>query len=126
MISIELRPMAPSDRAELAELIYLSTNTWYQRHGRPPIFSGGPATADLFFEVYEFLDPGCGVVAVSPHTGRLAGSRFFHPRPTHVSLGIMNVHPNYFGCGAGRDPGGGVHTTTGREPRVRVGRTERG
>ena len=27
------------------------------------------------------------------------GSCFYHPRPTHVSLGIMNVHPNYFGQG---------------------------
>jgi hypothetical protein len=30
------------------------------------------------------------------------GSCFYHPRPTHVSLGIMNVHPSYFGMGVAR------------------------
>ena len=102
MDKFELRPMQQTDRAELAELIYLSTNVWYQAHGRSPAFSGGPETADLFFEVYDALDPGCGVVAVSTYSGRLAGSCFYHPRPTHVSLGIMNVHPNYFGRGVAR------------------------
>lgn len=102
MTRIDIRPMQPADRAEIAELIYLSTNTWYMAHGRPPLFTGGPATADLFFDVYDALDPGCGVVAVSAFSGRLAGSCFYHPRPTHVSLGIMNVHPNYFGCGVAR------------------------
>jgi GNAT superfamily N-acetyltransferase len=102
MNEIQLRQMEASDRAEVAELIGLSTNTWYQTHGRPRLFAGKPATADVFFAVYETLDPGCGVVAVSNRSGRLAGSCFFHPRPTHVSLGIMNVHPNYFGCGVAR------------------------
>lgn len=102
MSEFELRPMEKVDRTELAELIYLSTNTWYQTHGRPPVISGGPATAEVFFDVYEALDPGCGVVAVSTRSGRLAGSCFYHPRPTHVSLGIMNVHPNYFGAGVAR------------------------
>jgi GNAT superfamily N-acetyltransferase len=102
MSEIELRPVQKTDRAELAELICLSTNTWYQTHGRPRVFSAGPETADLFFDVYDALDPGCGVVAVSPRSGRLAGSCFVHPRPTHVSLGIMNVHPNYFGRGVAR------------------------
>lgn len=102
MSEFELRPMEKVDRTEVAELIYLSTNTWYQTHGRPPVISGGPATADVFFDVYEALDPGCGVVAVSTRSGRLAGSCFYHPRPTHVSLGIMNVHPNYFGFGVAR------------------------
>jgi len=102
MSQIELRPMTAADRAEVAELIYLSTNTWYQAHGRTRLFSGGPLAADLFFDVYEALDPGCGIVAVSMYSGRLAGSCFYHPRPTHVSLGIMNVHPNYFGCGVAR------------------------
>jgi len=102
MNGIELRPMEQSDRAEVAELIRLSTNTWYQIRGRPRPFSRGLEAAALFFDVYDTLDPGCGVVAVSTCSGRLAGSCFYHPRPTHVSLGIMNVHPNYFGCGVAR------------------------
>jgi GNAT superfamily N-acetyltransferase len=94
--------MQSADRWEVAELICVSTNFWYQSHGRPAIFSGGAETAAVFFDVYEALDPGCGVVAVDSTTGRLASSCFFHPRPTHVSLGIMNVHPNYFGRGVAR------------------------
>src|SRR5690606_26225274 len=47
------------------------------------------------------LTPGCNVVAVNPANGRLMGSCFYHPREHHVSLGIMNVHPNYFGRGVG-------------------------
>jgi predicted GNAT family acetyltransferase len=30
------------------------------------------------------------------------GSCFYHPRRHHVALGIMNVHPNYFGQGVAR------------------------
>ena len=99
MDSFTLRPMKPTDRWEVAELICVSTNFWYQTHGRPPIFSGGAKTTLVFFEIYQALDPGCGVVAADRTNGRLAGSCFYHPRPTHVSLGIMNVHPNHFGRG---------------------------
>jgi RimJ/RimL family protein N-acetyltransferase len=99
MDSFTLRPIEPTDRWEIAELICVSTNFWYQTHGRPPIFSGGAATTLVFFDVYQALDPGCGVVAVDRMSGRLAGSCFYHPRPTHVSLGIMNVNPNHFGSG---------------------------
>jgi len=88
--------MQRDDWTEVAELICVSTNFWYQSNGRPPIFTAGPQSCLLFCEVYEDLDPGCCVVAEDPGTGRLMGSCFYHPRPTHVSLGIMNVHPNYF------------------------------
>jgi GNAT superfamily N-acetyltransferase len=94
--------MQPADRWEVADLVCVSTNYWYQSHGRPAIFTGGAEAAVIFFDVYEALDPGCGRVAVDAATGRLAGSCFFHPRTTHVSLGIMNVHPNYFGRGVAR------------------------
>ncbi len=99
MKSIPLRTATPEDRAEIAELIYSSTNAWYQLRGMPQIFSGGPETTEVFCEVYDALEPGCCVVVENPRTGRLMGSCFYHPRPQHVSLGIMNVHPNYFGRG---------------------------
>ncbi|GIT30475.1 MAG: hypothetical protein Ct9H300mP1_25210 [Planctomycetaceae bacterium] len=44
---------------------------------------------------------GLTVVAENERTGRLMGSCFYHPREHHVSLGIMTVHPNYFGHGVG-------------------------
>ena len=102
MEPMRLRPMEPRDRSEVAELIYLSINHWYQLHGMAKLFTAGPTSTEVFFDVYEALDPGCGVVAEKTRTGRLMGSCFFHPRPHHVSLGIMNVHPNYFGGGVAR------------------------
>lgn len=91
--------MTVEDRYEVAELIYASTNAWYVQRGRPPIFQGGPRVAEIFFDVYHALEPGCAVVAENTRTGTLMGSCFYHPRQHHVSLGIMNVHPNYFGRG---------------------------
>src|SRR3954452_18503175 len=97
-----IRPMRPADRSELADLICVSTNYWYRAAGKPAIFNAGPKATCLFADVYEALDPGCCVVAEEPETGRLMGSCFYHPRETHVSLGIMNVHPNYLGRGVAR------------------------
>lgn len=102
MNDVRLRAMEKKDWAEVADLICVSTNFWYQASGKPPIFRGGPEATRLFCDVYEALDPGCCVVAEDPASGRLAGSCFYHPRETHVSLGIMNVHPNYFGRGVAR------------------------
>ncbi len=99
MTEMQIRPMQRADRSEVAELICVSTNYWYEKRGNPPVFPGGPESTDVYFDVYEALDPGCGVVAEDPRTGRLMGSVFLHPRSTHVSLGIMNVHPNHFGKG---------------------------
>ena len=51
--------MTRPDWGEVAELIHLSTNFWYQSHGMGAIFKGDPASTILFCEVYESLDPGC-------------------------------------------------------------------
>ena len=102
MPTIITRAMVAEDRFEVAELIYASINVWYQQHGLPPIFVGGPRITEIFYEVYHALAPGCAVVAEAPETRRLMGSCFYHPRKHHVSLGIMNVHPNHFSKGVGR------------------------
>jgi GNAT superfamily N-acetyltransferase len=94
--------MMDRDRSEVAELIHVSINVWYQKHGRPRAFVGGPQVTEVYYEVYDALSPGCAVVAENPRTGRIMGSCFYHPRRRHVSLGIMNVHPNYFGQGVAR------------------------
>ena len=94
---MHLRAMRQDEWPAVAELIFRSTNAWYERAGKGAIFRGEPLTCLLFCEVYEDLDPGCCVVAEDEASGRLAGSCFYHPRQTHVSLGIMNVHPDYFG-----------------------------
>ncbi|MDF1861668.1 MAG: GNAT family N-acetyltransferase [Verrucomicrobiales bacterium] len=97
------RTMRPADFDEVAELIFLSTNAWYERHLGFSIFKCLPQDCRLFTDVYEDLDPGSALVVENRTTGMIVGSCFYHPRETHVSLGIMNVHPNYFGHGvAGR------------------------
>ena len=101
-MTFTIRTMTSDDRHDVAELIYISINHWYQVHGMPAIFSGGPAVCNIFFDTYESLDPQCGIVTVDDETDIVIGSCFYHPRDHHVSLGIMTVHPNHFGAGAGR------------------------
>ncbi len=102
-MNTRLRPATAEDRDEIAALICASLNSWYCAHGGSAVFPGGPGQAAVFFDVYNLREPGCCIVAEDLATGRLAGSCFYHPRPTHVSLGIMNVHPEHFGRGVARD-----------------------
>jgi len=92
--------MRTSEWDEVSELVRISTNHWYESHARGAIFTGPTDATRLFCEVYEALDPGFCVVAEDVETGRLAGSCFYRQRETHVSLGIMNAHPYFFGQGA--------------------------
>src|SRR5687767_6378371 len=94
-----LRPATPDDARAVADLVCISTNYWYEVQRGFRIFPAGPDACRLFADVYEALDPGCCVLAEEPGTRRLMASCFYHPRETHVSLGIMNVHPNFFGRG---------------------------
>jgi len=103
MPEYRLRTMAEGDRAEVAELICISMNAWCFLHGIPAGMFSGPGQTDVFNQVYETLDPGHCIVAESTETGRLMGSCFYRARETHVSLGIMNVHPNHFGKGVAKD-----------------------
>jgi len=86
----------------VAGIICDSIRAWYAAVGKPGRFPGGPESCLLFPEVYEALDPGCCMVAEDPTNGRIAAACFYHPRPTHVSLGIMAAHPDYFGQGAAK------------------------
>jgi len=90
-----LRAMRPDEWPAVAELICVSTNAWYRRNRGFEIFTAGAESCLLFPQTYEALDPGCCVVAQDAQSGRLMGSCFYHPRDTHVSLGIMNVHPDF-------------------------------
>ncbi|MGI9515678.1 MAG: GNAT family N-acetyltransferase [Pirellulaceae bacterium] len=97
-----LERMQPADWSEVARLIHDSTNGWYEANRNHLIFPHGPESTLLFCDVYEELDPGCCIVARSGDSNRIVGSCFFHPRETHFSLGIMNVHPDAFGKGIAR------------------------
>ena len=95
MNNYAIRKMQPEDRWEVAELICISTNFWYQVHGFPMVFAAGPQSTVFHFDTYHALEGSSGIVAVDTETRRIIGSCFQHDRPTHVSLGIMNVHPNH-------------------------------
>jgi len=99
-----IRPMTPADRHAVAALIHASTNHWYAAHAGPTIFAG-PDVTSIFFDTYADLDDPagrCPLGFIAEDDGRLAGSCFYHPRETHVSLGIMNVDPASFGHGIAR------------------------
>ena len=99
-----IRPMEAKDRWEVADLICVSTNYWYESHGGGRIFPNGPESTTIFFDVYRALDgQEHGILCVDKDNGQIMGSCFVHPRPTHVSLGILNVHPNWFGRGVARE-----------------------
>lgn len=94
-----LRRATEKDYPAVKDLIFDSTNDWYQKNFKKNVFGGNSNTCSIFIDVYESLDPGCCVLAEDLKTGKLAGSCFFHPRETHLALGIMNAHPDYFGMG---------------------------
>ena len=103
MDSLRLRQMTAEDQSEVSELIYASINTWYGLRGMGQPFQGSPQVTEVFYQVYSGIRTSRCVVAENSRTSRLMGSCFYHPRRSHVGLGIMTVHPNYFGFGAGRE-----------------------
>ena len=94
LLEFTIRPMKPEEAPDVASLIFSSTNHWYESNGRGKIFSGKPEHCSIFTEVYEDLDPGCCFIAVSDSDQSILGSCFYHPRETHISLGIMNTRPD--------------------------------
>ncbi len=93
--SYPVRVMQPEDRKAVAGLICLSTSVWYQSHLGIPRFPYGPQSTELYYEVYHSLPGSSGIVVVDDYSGQIIGSCFQHLRPTHIALGIMNVHPSY-------------------------------
>ena len=102
MADLILRSLRRDEWLAAAEVICASIRDWYAAAGRPGRFAGGAEPCLVFPEVYEELDPGCCLVAEDPANGRLAGLCFYHPRESHISLGIMSVHPEYFCRGVAR------------------------
>lgn len=95
-----IRSIESGDRHPIAEIIFASLNAYYESIGRGPLMLGTPEeAAGIFFDVYQRLDPGEGIVALCPESGHVNGVCFVHPRETHVSLGIVAVRPEAFGQG---------------------------
>jgi GNAT superfamily N-acetyltransferase len=85
------------DWFKIGQLIYHSTNAWYLKNRGYEIFTCLPNDCSLFCLIYEALDPGHCLLAFDGD--QLVGSCFWHPRPTHISVGIVNVAPEAFGRG---------------------------
>ncbi len=98
-----LRTLTEDDRYAYALMLHRSFNSWYGAHGWPSDYFGcAPEQAGIFLDIYNDISPGSSVAAFDPHSGKLMGACFFHPREHHVSLGIMSVNPDYFRRGVGR------------------------
>ncbi|NRA39931.1 MAG: GNAT family N-acetyltransferase [Planctomycetes bacterium] len=96
-----IRSMRADEWSTVAQLIFDSTNMWYEKHYDHPIFTClVDELRDLFCGTYEALDPDSCLVAEVD--GTIGASCFYHCRETHDSLGIMNVHPDYAGRSLGR------------------------
>ncbi|CAG1065064.1 hypothetical protein BAC1_00641 [uncultured bacterium] len=103
MLEFDLRPLNDSDRNEYACLVHSSFNAWYWKKGwGADYFRCPPAEASVFYDIYSGLTSSSSVAAIDRKSGRLIGACFYHPREHHVSLGIMSVHPDYFGMGIGK------------------------
>jgi len=92
--------MKSNEWSEVGELIFRTTNTWYEKNGKAPVFNCAPKDLRFFCEVYEALDPDCCLVVEIDK--QIAASCFYHPRPSHYSLGIMCVDPQFYGRGLAR------------------------
>lgn len=98
---MHIRTLQQSEWVEVASLIHSSTNQWYQENLNRGCFPDpDPLSCLIFPEIYEALDPGCCLI--TEIKGEIAGSCFYHPRETHVSLGIMNAAPKFAGQGVAK------------------------
>lgn len=98
---MKLQRLQPHEYDESAKLLHASLDAWHRARLNVDRFGTAWEPFRLTVDVYEALDPGCCVVAVD-ESGALAGSAFFHPRETHVGVGVVTVHPAAFGRGVGR------------------------
>lgn len=98
---MKVERLRPHQHDELAKLIHTSLDVWHRTRLNCDRFGTEWEPLRFVVEVYESLDPGCCVVAVDEN-GALIGSAFFHPRETHVGVGVVSVHPSAFGRGVAR------------------------
>ena len=98
---MKLRRLLPQDREAAARLIHTALDTWYRRNLNSDKFGDDWQPFQIFADTYESLDPGCCVTAYDEQD-TLLGCAFYHPRPTHVGIGIVATHPTAGGRGIAR------------------------
>jgi len=79
---------------EAARLLHASLSDWYEKNlNQPGKFGARWQPMRIFPLVYEALDPGMAITACDDGSGELMGICFYHPRETHVALGIVGTAP---------------------------------
>lgn len=79
---------------EAARLIHRSLAVWYNLNlNQPDRFGDDWQPFRVFPNIYQELDPGCAITARDSASGCLLGVCFYHPRPSHVSVGIVSTLP---------------------------------
>ena len=95
---MRVRELRAADWDEVAGLIHGALSAWYRRNLNSERFGSESAGFRVFPELYEGLDSGCALVAEG-EGGGLLGVVFYHPRETHVGVGIVATHPDHGGRG---------------------------
>ena len=91
------------DTDAAAGLIHQSLAVWYDRNlNQPDRFGQAWEPFRVFPDIYQALDPNCGVSARDAVSGELLGVCFYHPRPSHIAVGIVATHPQAGGRGIAR------------------------
>ena len=100
---LSINRLGPSEVDAAARLIHGALAHWYGKNlNQPDKFGAEWEPFRIFPQVYEGLDPNSAVAARDGGTGDLLGVCFFHPRPRHVSVGIVAVDPAAGGRGVAR------------------------
>lgn len=98
-----LGTVGPEDHDAVARLLHRSLVAWYESKLRQGHRFGSQSDPyRLIPQVYAALDPGEAVASRDEATGELLGVCFVHPRPTHVSVGIVATSPEAQGRGVAR------------------------
>ncbi len=87
-----LSHLQPHQWDEVAQLVHTSLETWYRKNLNIERFGTAWEPFRVFTEIYETLDPGRCLVALDDD-GKLLGSIFYHPRETHIGIGVVTTHP---------------------------------
>lgn len=101
--SLAIESLNENDHDAVARLIHTSLVDWYQRNlNQGSRFGESHEPFRLMPDVYAKLDPGEALIARDIATQAILGVCFVHPRPTHLSVGIVAIASTAQGRGVGR------------------------
>jgi GNAT superfamily N-acetyltransferase len=90
---MRLAHLQPNQWDEVAQLVHSSLDFWYRKNLNSDRFGTEWEPFRVFTEIYEALDPGCCLIALNEDE-KIIGSAFYHPRETHIGIGVVTTHPS--------------------------------